>query len=220
MIISNRPKQLNRRSSVTRMSIDEKEKLVHSSSMEERGTALTDRITEDSEQGKIVVFIEERHVNSGIIFSCFGNTQWCFYNTQSKSYCLFNTQSRVLQYCIRRQLLTFKVPIAQMKLRCWMLWSKTENPSRIMEINNKTLTTSKHVLFYQSLMFHFCICYKHWAFLLLHLLMAHHNMPSLFYITVCNILLRELITEEGKETTTDKTEEKTPQVSQHKIATV
>ena len=75
MIISNRPKQLNRRSSVTRMSIDEKEKLVHSSSMEERGTALTDRITEDSEQGKIVVFIEERHVNRGIIFSCFGNTQ-------------------------------------------------------------------------------------------------------------------------------------------------
>ena len=50
--------------------------------------------------------------------------------------------------------------------------------------------------------------------------MAHHNMPSLFYITVCNILLRELITEDGKETTTDKTEEKTPQVSQHKIATV
>ena len=75
MIISNRPKQLNRRSSVTRMSIDEKEKLVHSSCMEERGSALSDRITVDSEQGMIVVFIEERHVNSGIIFSCFGNTQ-------------------------------------------------------------------------------------------------------------------------------------------------
>ena len=144
MIISNRPKQLNRRSSVTRMSIDEKEKLVHSSSMEERGTALTDRITEDSEQGKIVVFIEERHVNSGIIFSCFGNTQWCFYNTHSKSYCLFNTQSRVVQYCSRRQLLTFKVPIAQMKLRLWI--AVVNNWKSLITLLESWKLTIKHLL--------------------------------------------------------------------------
>ena len=37
------------------------------------------------------------HDNMGIIFSCIGNSQWCLYNTQSKSDRLFNTQSRVLQ---------------------------------------------------------------------------------------------------------------------------
>ena len=37
------------------------------------------------------------HVNIGIIFYCFGNSQRCKYNTQSKSDWLFNTQTRVLQ---------------------------------------------------------------------------------------------------------------------------
>ena len=36
-------------------------------------------------------------VNIGIIFCCIANSQWCIYNTQSKSDWLFNTQSRVLQ---------------------------------------------------------------------------------------------------------------------------
>ena len=35
-------------------------------------------------------------VNIGIIFYWIGNSQWCIYNTQSKSH-WFNTQSRVLQ---------------------------------------------------------------------------------------------------------------------------
>ena len=37
------------------------------------------------------------HVNIGVIFYCPGNSQWCIYNTQSKSDWLINTQSRVLQ---------------------------------------------------------------------------------------------------------------------------
>lgn len=44
---------MKRRSSVTRMSIDEKEKLAHSSTLEERGTALATRITEDPEHGAL-----------------------------------------------------------------------------------------------------------------------------------------------------------------------
>ena len=37
------------------------------------------------------------HFHIGIIFYCIGNSKWCIYNTQSKSYWLFNTQSRLLQ---------------------------------------------------------------------------------------------------------------------------
>ena len=37
------------------------------------------------------------NVNIGIIFYCIGHSQWCIYNTQSKSDWLFDTQSRVLQ---------------------------------------------------------------------------------------------------------------------------
>ena len=53
----------------------------------------------------------------GIILYCIGNSQWCIYNTQSKSDWLFNTQSRVLQGDwvmlgkMRRQLWTLKCPI-------------------------------------------------------------------------------------------------------------
>lgn len=51
LIITNKPASYKRRSSITRMSIDEKEKILHSSSVEEKGTALTDRIQEDGEIG-------------------------------------------------------------------------------------------------------------------------------------------------------------------------
>ena len=58
------------------------------------------------------------YVTIGIIFLCIGNSQWCVYNTQSKSDWPFNTQSRDLQgdWLIlknngRRQLWTFTWPI-------------------------------------------------------------------------------------------------------------
>ena len=38
-----------------------------------------------------------KHAKTGIIFLCIGDTQWCIYNTQSKSDKLFDTQSSVLQ---------------------------------------------------------------------------------------------------------------------------
>ena len=37
------------------------------------------------------------HDSIGIFFYCIGNSQWCMYNTQSKSAWLLNTQSIVLQ---------------------------------------------------------------------------------------------------------------------------
>ena len=60
-----------------------------------------------------------RHVNSGIIFLCFGNSKSCLHNTQLKSDWLFNTQL-IGSYCkiMRRQLWTLTCPKAHLEQVC------------------------------------------------------------------------------------------------------
>ena len=50
----------------------------------------------DIVSGSLMWWLALGHVNIGIIFCRIANSQWCIYNTQSKSDWMFNTLSRVL----------------------------------------------------------------------------------------------------------------------------
>ena len=64
-----------------------------------RPGAITDSLWKGSYLflSKWCTYLAIGHVNFGIIFYCIGNSQWCIYDTQSKSDWLFNTMSRKLQ---------------------------------------------------------------------------------------------------------------------------
>ena len=87
----------------------------------------------------IRVKYNEGHIGNfivGIIFYCIGNSQWCLYNTQSKSEWLFNTQSRVQQ-------------------ADWLILENNEQAT--LNINMPTLTYSQYEEQFPSLTLHYTI---------------------------------------------------------------
>ena len=72
------------------------------------------------------------HVNIRIIIKCIGNSQWCLYNTQSKSNWLFNTQSIVqhADWLIFIYLLTYITN--NMRRLHWTLTCPTQLNSKIV----------------------------------------------------------------------------------------